>query len=85
MPKLGADPRGRKIVVHGQEWHWSVRRGVMMINPSGKSYHVDPEDVIECTPDVFERGQWKRTSDGVVSPARVAAFISDLILIEKHS
>lgn len=76
---------GRKIVVQGQEWHWNVRRGVTMINPSGKSYHVDPEQIIQCTPDVYERGQWKRTTDGMVTPDRVAAFISDLILIEKHS
>lgn len=54
-------------------------------HPAGKSYHVDPTQILQITHDAHERGCWKKTRDGMVTPEYVAAFISDLILIEKHS
>lgn len=70
----------RKVHVGGQVWEFRTGKGAAVIkNPrTGKSTIVNYAKLTGRTWDTLERGQWKRTSDGMVTPAHVKAYI------EKH-
>lgn len=66
----------RRIVVGGEEWHYRVGPGFTRLwDPAGKHRAVPTHEVKGITPDTFERGQWKQTGDGQVTPADVRRFI----------
>lgn len=71
--------RGRGIVdVGGTLWVWKVgRRGhhVVAYSEGGRRLLAHAADIKGVDPDVFERGQWKVTSDGMLTPADVAKWI----------
>lgn len=66
----------RKIVVNGHTYRYRV----------GKTYTKFDNGVVianwklasKQSPDIFERGQWKRTSDGMITPKMVADFLVEL-------
>jgi len=72
--------RGRKIVVNGVAWKWSYNSfgSVLAYSELGKRLCDSVHIVANTSPDIFARGQWKRTSDGVLSPKDVARWISDM-------
>lgn len=67
----------RRITVLGPEdWQFRVFAGhTVIFDPRGTKYVVSSADMIGRTPSTFERGQYKKTSDGMVTPKYVAAFI----------
>ena len=71
--------KGRPLVVDGVRWKWRAGKGggVVAHSERGKRLQSQAWTVKGITdPEIFARGQWKRTSDGMVKPADVAAWIS---------
>lgn len=64
--------KGRRIIVNGIEWVYKVgRQAIVAHSESGKrrftwAHELKPE---------FERGQWKRTSDGAITPRDIEAWL----------
>lgn len=73
--KVFSRRKGRKITVNSVLWKWSVGESgyVLAYSETGKRLLVRANKV---TGRDFERGQWKRTSDGMVTPADIARWIS---------
>ncbi len=69
---------GRLITVQGVRWKWKCGKGcgVIAYSEKGQRAYAQAWEVKGCTPDVFERGQWKKTSDGMMTPAEVEAWLS---------
>lgn len=70
----------RKVHVSGETWEFQTGKGCAVIrNPrTGKKTIVNYVKLTGRDWNTIERGQWKRTSDGMVTPADVKAYI------EKH-
>lgn len=66
----------RRIHIEGRVWEYSIGRGSAVIkSPDGKRSDVRLAAIKGGTPNDFERGQWKRTSDGMVTPSEVKVWI----------
>ena len=70
----------RKIVVDGQNWQFMIGRSfVKVVSPSGQGYVANHSEVTGRSWDTLERGIWKKTSDGMVTPANIEVFIRNLL------
>ncbi len=69
----------RKVLVNGQAWEFSVGRfNAVIKNPSTKKKTiVDFSKLTGRTWDILERGQYRRTSDGMIKPGHVKAYIEE--------
>jgi len=67
----------RKVQVGGETWEFMTGKGAAVIkNPrTGKKTIVDYSILTSRTWNVIERGQWKKTIDGMVTPGHVKAYI----------
>ena len=67
----------RRVHVEGRVWLYRVGRGggVIVHGPSGERVRLHAANLKGQWPSDFERGQWKRTSDGELTPAHVKTFI----------
>ena len=65
----------RKIIVDGKVYEWRVGRNNIVIRINGISTTIKACEVIGVTPSIYERGQYKMTQDGMVTPSLVAAYI----------
>jgi len=67
----------RKIEVAGHTYHWTVGGlGVIVWDEAGKQHKATLFDVTGVNWDTFERGQQKKTIDGMIRPEQVAAWIT---------
>lgn len=68
---------GRIISVGGVRWKWRVgsRSGVVAYSERGERLCARAHEVKGVPAEVFERGRWKRTSDGSVTPSEVADWM----------
>ncbi len=68
-----------KIVVDEKEYEYKVGRGSTNIRnlETRKSISVSNHILKGITPNVFERGQHKKTSDGMILPSEVAKWIKN--------
>lgn len=67
----------RTVEVAGVCYRWRYGRGTIEIRRDRQVVLRVPAYVLRgTTPDLFERGQHKRTSDGYVTPAMVRAAIT---------
>lgn len=71
----------RKIVVDEKEYKYKVGRGSTNIRDleTWKSISVSNHILKGITPNTFERGQHKKTSDGMVLPSEVSKWIKKCI------
>jgi len=66
----------RKIAIYGRTWQFCIGRSVAVIyDPEGKRHLADLSVVTGRSNDTIARGRWKRTSDGMVTPAHVRDYI----------
>lgn len=67
----------RKIIINGLKYEYSIsgRRTVTIINPEEVKTHVNCGVLKGMTPDNFDRGKWKKTSDGMVTPKHIKKYI----------
>jgi len=68
----------RKVQVGGETWEFTTGKGNAVIkNPrTGKKTIVNYLKLTGRDWNTIERGQWKRTSDGMVTPGHVKAYIA---------
>lgn len=69
---------GRKIVVDGIVWRWRTGMGgnVVARTLCGKRKHGTAYEIKGWSdPSVWERGQWKKTSDGMLYPSDIAKWL----------
>jgi hypothetical protein len=66
----------RKMDVQGEQWEFKIGRDNAHIRaPNGRGKTVSFYELTGRTPDLIERGQWKGTTDGMVGPGEVRAWI----------
>lgn len=66
----------RKITYEGTEYRWRFGQTYVVVRKGRIVFaRALPEEITGRTPDIFERGQWKRTSDGMVKPGHVLGLI----------
>ncbi len=70
--------RGRLIEVAGVKWRYKVTAGsVIAYSEKGQRELEDSWKIKGFnSPSVFERGQRKRTSDGVITPKEIANWLN---------
>lgn len=69
----------RKIVVDDQDWRWRVGRNrVIIMGPNGERHYPTIFTITGCNDDIFGRGQWKKTSDGMITPRQIANYIRNI-------
>jgi hypothetical protein len=67
----------RTVEVAGVAYRWRYGRGTIEVRRDREVVIRVANNVLRGnSPDVFERGQYKRTSDGSVTPAMVRAAIA---------
>jgi len=64
----------RRIVVDGTTWLYHVGSSAVAFR-GPRRFVARIGDVKRLDPDTIDRGRWKRTSDGMIRPAEVAAFL----------
>jgi len=71
--------KGRKIVVDGVQWKYAVPRFGSILAYSERGDRLCDYDnvVAHLDPDVFDRGKWKRTYDGTITPKMIAQWIRE--------
>ena len=66
----------RRIVVGNVEYKWTVGSMYLTVRKDGHLFlRVQAHEARGVTPDTWDRGRWKRTLDGVVTPRHVRAEI----------
>lgn len=69
--------KGERLVQVGMET-WSFRIGrelAVIVSPGGYKSRVSLSTITGRPGDMLERGQWKGTSDGMVTPTHVREYI----------
>ena len=70
--------KARAIVIHGKRWWYRVGRAgwtILVWDPNGAKRVTNAGHVLGLPPQVVERGQWKQTTDGMVTPRKIADWI----------
>lgn len=66
----------RKITVDGIEYLYRIGRDFAVIRlPNGKTLRPFITDLTGQRPDDLERGRWKKTSDGMVTPRHIKDYL----------
>jgi hypothetical protein len=69
-----------QVHVGGKIWKYRVGRSNVVINsPEGKRITVNHSELTGRTWDTIERGQWKRTQDGMILPCHVKEYVERYI------
>lgn len=72
----------RKIKIRNMDWEWKVGKDSAVIKfPDGKNTIV-PLEKIHPSKSVYviERGRYKKTSDGMITPRMISQFIEKELL-----
>jgi len=69
----------RDLIIGSEIWGWKVGRViVMIIAPNGIKTPVNIWRLLGyVSPDTFECGQHKRTSDGMITPGDISKYIRE--------
>lgn len=69
----------RKIAVDGKTYRWRCGGSVLVQDENGKRVAcVSAAKAKGLTEDAFERGKWKQTKDGMITPHDVARLIENM-------
>lgn len=69
--------KARPLIVIGEKWWWLASAGLHLIlwSPRGKKTRTLISKVLGRSHEEIERGQHKRTSDGMLKPEQVREYI----------
>lgn len=75
----------REIYVNNKIWKFRIGKGSAVIRSpdKGPSYIVDLSTLTGRFSGVIERGRWKRTQDGQVTPKHIKEWIDNHLLSKK--
>ncbi len=66
----------RKIHLDDKIYQYRVGKGYVVIEfPDGHREVVADSTITGRTPDTIERGKWKKTTDGMVLPSHIKAWL----------
>jgi hypothetical protein len=66
----------RKLHIGNEEWQYRVGNGtIVVVTPLGSKVYIQCHKVKGLTPDEYDRGKWKKTSDGMITPSELKAYI----------
>jgi len=66
----------RKVHIDGSEWTYHIGQSVLVIcSPKGERRRVGAGAVMGTTGDIVERGRYKQTSDGMITPSKIKSYI----------
>ena len=66
----------RSLITPSGVYKWKAgESGAVIVDPGGKKRFVSLLE-LGINPEVFERGQWKKTSDGSLTPSLISKWIS---------
>jgi len=66
----------RKIIINGDTYKYIIGKGNVVIwAPNKKKIVVDFSTLTGRSWDAIERGQWKNTRDGMITPKDIANYI----------
>jgi hypothetical protein len=66
----------RRLMLSSGLWHYKPGvTGARIVAPDGRSCYVKVPQLLGTSWDTWERGQWKRTSDGMITPSDVRRYI----------
>ncbi len=69
----------RKITVHNKTYRWKAGSLNVVIRDDNNKWLVDFSEITGRSWDVIERGQRKKTLDGIVMPIHIATYIQNKI------
>ena len=74
----------RKLVIGRKVWEFQVGSSYTLIKPPGhtKKIKVSNSMVKGINWGAFERGQYKKTTDGMVTPGEVSAYIENNLIAD---
>lgn len=68
----------RKIIVDDKLYLWQYgKSSVVIIDQNKKKHIIQPHNIKKTNPDIFERGQYKKTSDGAITPKNISDYIKE--------
>jgi hypothetical protein len=69
--------RYRSVEIDGETWRYGVGRSVVIArHEDGRSFQ-DPLHVVKgLDPEVFEKGSYKGSEDGMIKPGKVKAWLT---------
>lgn len=68
--------RGRLINVGGVMWKWFCGRGgVVAFSEKGERKFEWASTIKGISPDAWDRGHWKKSGDGALTPGDVAKWL----------
>lgn len=73
---------GRKMVVGTETWKYRITGSggwVSIRSPAGGCYNVPATEVTGLSWNAIERGHWKKTPDGSITPKQVRAYIDKIM------
>jgi len=66
----------RKLHIGNEEWQYKIGEGTVVVKtPDGKRFNIGCHEVKGLSPDDFDKGKWKKTSDGMITPSELKAYI----------
>ena len=72
--------KSRMIVIEGETWYYQIGGfSCAFWNPEGKKYVNRTNIVANRSWDVLERGEYKKTSDGMITPKDIRKYIQEHI------
>lgn len=76
---------GRVLTVDGSKYEYRVGKITTIIRtPDNKVFaKIYNPELMGVSWDTYERGQWKRTSDGMVAPSHVAEAVRRVMRLRK--
>lgn len=71
--------RWRTVHIDGRAWRYRIRYSIKIIPPEGFGPPIitDICEVTGRTPNMVERGQWKKTRDGMCTPRHVKTWLQE--------
>lgn len=66
----------RKLIVKDAEWTYYIgKTSAVLRAPDGRKKTVGLDVLTGRSFDILDRGRWKKSSDGMMTPSDVAAYI----------
>jgi hypothetical protein len=76
----------RALIVNGRKFKFIVGFSrVKIVSPDGRVFTPGCAEVKGVSEATFERGQWKKTTDGMVMPREIVAWIKRHVRVKEPS